>query len=47
MTDMASVLLGSNMRFHHAKVNLRLAHTKTVVKTPPLIGANISMTIPP
>lgn len=32
MTDMASDLLGEDVRFHHAKVNSKLPHTKTEVK---------------
>lgn len=32
MTDMASDLLGPDLRFHHAKVNSKLPKTKTVVK---------------
>lgn len=32
MTDMATDLLGENLRFHHAKVNSKLPRTKTVVK---------------
>lgn len=32
MTDMASDLLGPDVRFHHAKVNSKLPRTKTVVK---------------
>ena len=32
MTDMAADLLGPDVRFHHAKVNSKLPHTKTVVK---------------
>lgn len=32
MTDMASDLLGPDVRFHHAKVNSKLPKTKTVVK---------------
>ncbi|MEO9900690.1 phytanoyl-CoA dioxygenase family protein [Nisaea sp.] len=32
MTDMAADLLGSNVRFHHAKVNSKLPLTKTIVK---------------
>ena len=32
MTDMAADLVGPDVRFHHAKVNSKLPHTKTVVK---------------
>lgn len=32
MTDMAADLLGPDVRFHHAKVNSKLPHTKTEVK---------------
>ena len=32
MTDIASDLLGADLRFHHAKVNSKLPRTKTVVK---------------
>lgn len=32
MTDMATDLVGANVRFHHAKVNSKLPGTKTVVK---------------
>ena len=32
MTDMAADLVGPDVRFHHAKVNSKLPHTKTTVK---------------
>ncbi|MEM8795612.1 MAG: phytanoyl-CoA dioxygenase family protein [Pseudomonadota bacterium] len=32
MTDMAADLIGPDLRFHHAKVNSKLPHTKTDVK---------------